>query len=353
MTEATPDLTIPVRAAHRFDEAALAAYLSAKGVLAGPLKIRQFRGGQSNPTFLLGSDGRRLVLRKKPGGKLLPSAHMIEREYAVLSALAATDVPVPKMVLLCEDPGVIGTTFYVMEYLEGRILRDPRLPGMQPGERRAVYQAMVETLAHLHRLDPAEVGLASFGKPQNYVRRQIETWTRQYRASETRTIGAMDRLIDWLPPNIPERDETSIIHGDYRLGNLIFHPRESRVIGVLDWELSTLGHPLADLAYNCLSYDRPAGSGPLSGLAGVDLAASGIPSATAYGAAYAELTGRDRLADWPFFMAFAAFRLAAICQGVYARALQGNASDEAAGQYGDVAAQLAEIGWRRANGPAR
>lgn len=352
MSEATCDLTIPVREAHRFDEAALARYLTAQGALQGRASVRQFRGGQSNPTFLVEADSRRLVLRKKPGGALLPSAHLIEREYAVQSALAATGVPVPKMLLLCEDSGVIGTSFYVMEFLEGRVFADPRLPAMSPGERGAVFAAMVRTLAALHRVVPAEVGLASFGKPQGYVRRQIETWTRQYRASATGEVDAMSRLIEWLPGRIPERDETSIIHGDYRLGNLVLHPQETRVIGVLDWELSTLGHPLADLAYNCLAYDLPAGAETLPGLAGVDLADKGIPSPADYVAEYARLTGREAIADWPFFLAFAAFRFAAICQGVYARSLQGNASDAAAGRYGAIAIRLAELGWRHASGAA-
>ncbi|MBI4588898.1 MAG: phosphotransferase, partial [Candidatus Rokubacteria bacterium] len=293
---------VPVREAHRFDVAALERYMAERVAgFAGPLSVRQFQGGQSNPTYYLTADGQEYVLRRKPPGKLLPSAHAVEREYRVISALARTEVPVPQTYALCEDPAVIGTSFYIMECVHGRILSDPLLPGLAPDERAALYDAMNEVLARLHAVDRLAVGLADFGKPGNYFARQIHRWTAQYRASETEAIPAMDRLITWLPEHIPADDETTIVHGDYRLGNMIVHATEPRVLAVLDWELSTLGHPLADLAYNCLPYRLSRDT--LDGFHGSDVTRLGIPSEEAYVAAYCRRTGRAGIADWDFYVA--------------------------------------------------
>ena len=338
---------VPVREGHRFDEGRLANYLKDNlPGFAGDLRLRQFQGGQSNPTFLIESEARRWVLRKKPPGKLLPSAHMVEREYRVIRALMETDVPVAPAPLLCEDPSIIGTAFYVMEFVDGRVFTDPDLPGMSAKERSAIYDAMGDTLARLHKVDWRGVGLGDFGRPENYVGRQIARWSKQYEASKTGEVAEMDRLMAWLPQNVPAREETTLVHGDFRLGNMIFHPHEPRVVAVLDWELSTLGHPLSDLAYNCMPYHLPADLPTVRGFGDVDLAALGIPDERAYVAAYARRAGRDPGADWPFFMAFSFFRYAAIVQGVYARALQGNASSASAEQLGRVAPRLATIGWR-------
>lgn len=338
---------VPVREAHKFDEGRLAAYLTDNlPGFVGPMTLRQFQGGQSNPTFLIESGSLRWVLRKKPPGKLLPSAHMVEREYRVIRALADTDVPVAPAPLLCEDSSIIGTPFYVMAFVEGRVFTDPALPGMTAEERSRIYDAMNDTLARLHKVDWKAVGLGDFGRPENYVARQVARWSKQYEASKTGEIPEMDRLIAWLPRNIPSRDETTLAHGDFRLGNLIFHPTEPRVAAVLDWELSTLGHPLSDLAYNCMLYHLPADLPTVRGFGDVDLAALGIPDERAYVAAYARRTGRDPGADWPFFLAFSFFRYAAIVQGVYARALQGNASSSTGEQLGRMAPRLAAIGWR-------
>jgi aminoglycoside phosphotransferase (APT) family kinase protein len=338
----------PVRAAHRFDAAALESYLAAHVTgFAGPLDVQQFGGGQSNPTFLLAAGGRRYVLRKKPPGQLLKSAHQVDREYRIMKALAATDVPVPKMHVLCEDESVIGTSFYVMDFLEGRIFRDPQLPGVAPAERAAIYDSMNDVLARLHKVDFASVGLSDFGKPGNYFERQIARWITQYRAAQTDDIADMERLIEWMPRNIPKDDSVSIAHGDYRLENTIFHPHEPRMIAVLDWELSTIGHPLADLAYNCMGYhvQNPR----QGGLVGVDFAASGIPSERDYVAKYCARVGRGRIDDWSFYVSFAVFRLASIAQGVYKRGLDGNASSETAATFGNTCQFLAEHAWRLAN----
>lgn len=292
------------------------------------LEVSQFHGGASNPTFLLTTDSgdgpRRYVLRKKPAGALLDSAHQVEREFRVMRALQGR-APTPRAILLCEDPSVIGTSFYVMDYLEGRIFRDAALPGLSPTERAAIYDAMNATLAALHRVDVEAAGLSDFGKPGDYFERQLARWSRQYRDAETDRIGAMESLLERLPGCVPSDRACGLNHGDYRLENLMFHPTEPRLIAVLDWELSTIGHPLADLAYNAFLW-RSTSSG-WGSLAGVDLAAAGIPSEAEYVRAYAERTGRGEAIDgWPFYMAFAVFRLAAISQGVYRRRLQGNAS---------------------------
>ncbi|WBH16867.1 phosphotransferase family protein [Sphingomonas radiodurans] len=307
---------------HQFDDARLAAWLGAniEGVGNG-LQVRQFVGGASNPTFMLSTDAGDFVLRKKPPGALLASAHQVDREYRVMAALRDTGVPVPVMRALCVDPEVIGTSFYVMDYLEGRIFRDATLPDLAPSERAAVYDQLSATLAALHAVDHRAVGLDDYGRTTGYFERQIARWTKQYRGAETEKIVAMEALIAELPARIPIDEAVAIAHGDYRLENVMFHPTEPRLIAVLDWELSTIGHPLADLGYNCFMWHST--STTWGTLQGVDFAASGIPSEDDYVAAYCRRTGRGEIADWSFYLGFAAFRLASISQGVYARALAG------------------------------
>jgi aminoglycoside phosphotransferase (APT) family kinase protein len=340
---ATPE-TVPVQDAHRFDTGALERYLTARMPgFAGPLAaVRQFEGGQSNPTYYLRAASGEFVLRRKPPGRLLPSAHAVDREYRVIAALRGSGVPVPEAHLLCEDPEVIGTPFYVMSYVAGRIFRDPRLPGISPPERAAVYDAMNAVLARLHGVDWRAVGLADFGRPGNYFARQIHRWTAQYRASATEPIAAMERLIEWLPAHVPPDDVTTLVHGDYRPGNVVIHPTEPRLLAVLDWELATLGHPLADLAYTCLPYRLPVA---LDGLADADLAGLGVPSEREYVAAYCRRVGRGAIPAWDFYVAFALFRLAAIYQGIMGRVLAGTASDPRARERGERARPLAEAGW--------
>ena len=337
-----------VQERHRFDVPTLDAWLRERvDGYAGPLRVEQFKGGQSNPTFLLITPAQTYVLRRKPPGKLLPSAHAIDREYRVMAALGATAVPVPKVHALCEDDAVIGTAFYVMEHVQGRILWDPALPGMTPTERVEIFDSMNAVIAALHRVDPVAVGLGDYGKPGNYFARQIGRWTSQYRASETERIEAMDRLIDWLPQNVPADDSTALVHGDYRLDNLVFHAAEPRVIAVLDWELSTLGHPMADFAYHAMAWDTPAGE--MRGLGGLDLAALGIPDARAYVARYCERVGvpEPTQGAWNFYVAYNLFRGAAICQGIMRRALDGSASSTHALAAGQRARTVAEAGWGR------
>ena len=340
--------TVAVLDRHRFDEAALARWcLDHVEGFEGPLSVTQFQGGQSNPTFLLTTPARRYVLRKKPPGKLLASAHQVDREYTVMKALAATPVPVPHMYALCTDPEVIGTEFYVMEHLAGRVFRDPTLPGMTPAERAAIYDEMNRVLAELHSVDFEAVGLGDYGRPGNYFERQIGRWIKQYRAAETETIEAMEKLIGWMPEHIPGDPSVSIAHGDYRLENTMFHPTEPRMIAVLDWELSTIGHPLADLGYNAMLYhiDSPT----MGTLTRVDFATSGIPREADYVAAYCRRAGRTTIDDWSFYVGFSIFRLAAIAQGVYKRGLDGIASSERATQYGNAAKMLADAAWEIVN----
>jgi aminoglycoside phosphotransferase (APT) family kinase protein len=337
-----PATTADVLPSHRFDEGSLERYLArhVEG-FAGPLTVRQFRGGQSNPTYYLQAGGRAYVLRRKPPGKLLPSAHAVEREYRVITALAGSGVPVPRTYVLCEDPSVIGTAFYVMAYVPGRILVDPRLPDQPPAERAAIYDAMNAVLARLHQVDVQAVGLADFGRPGQYIARQVHRWTQQYRASETERIEAMERLIDWMPGHIPPEDETALSHGDYRLGNMILHETEPRVAAVLDWELSTLGHPLADLAYNCIPYrlHHPGFEGFGGGIP------AGIPTEAEYLVAYCRRTGRRDIPHWEFYLAFAMFRLAAIAQGIMGRVVAGTANDPNAVERGQRARPLADTAW--------
>jgi len=329
--------TIEVRETHRFDIAALERYLSPRiPGFGGPVTVRQFQGGQSNPTYYLGTRDREYVLRRKPPGKLLPSAHAVDREHRILTALGRTDVPVPKTYVLCEDAEVIGTAFYVMDWVRGRIMVDPLLPGLTPPERSAIYDSMNDVLARLHRVDWQGLGLADFGRPGNYFARQFHRWSQQYRASETERIEAMERFMEWLPDHIPS--------GDFRLGNVIIHPSEPRVVAVLDWEISTLGHPLADLAYNAMSYHLEPDI--LGGVLGQDLKALGIPTEKEYLAAYCRRTGRDDIPDWSFYVAFSMFRLAAIAQGIMGRVIAGTANDANARARGERARPMAEAGWR-------
>ncbi len=346
MTSSAIAQPIEILPAHRFDEAALAVYLSQTlpGFM-GPASIRQFQGGQSNPTFLITTSKRKYVLRKKPPGKLLPSAHQVEREFAVLKALYGTGVPVPEPLVLCEDASIIGTAFYVMAFVENRVFTAPGMPDTTPDQRRGVYTSMAETLATLHCIDWRGCGLETFGRPDGYLTRQVERWTKQYIATKTEDIPAMDQLMAWLPSHIPNSNEAAVAHGDYRLGNLLIDPVAPKVIAIVDWELATIGHPLADLAYACMAYRMPPDDPVFAGLAGVDLEALGIPSEDELVAIYCRTAGRDGIPDWAFYLAFSYFRLASITQGVYARSLQGNASDLKAKLYGAVAKQSAAVGW--------
>jgi aminoglycoside phosphotransferase (APT) family kinase protein len=338
--------TMPVQEQHRFDVGRLARWMAEHVAgFRGSLTLEQFRGGQSNPTFRLTAGGKRYVLRRKPPGKLLPSAHAVDREYRVITALRETDVPVARSYALCLDDAVIGTAFYIMDYVEGRIFWDPTLPELEKNRRWAIYDAMNAVIAALHKVDYAALGLGDFGKPGNYFARQIDRWTKQYRASATEKIEAMDRLIEWLPRNLPADDETTIVHGDYRLDNMIFHPSEPRVLAVLDWELSTLGNPLGDFSYHMMTWEL--GPEAYRGLGGKDLAALGIPSRDEYRAMYCRRTGRAEIANWDFYMAYNMFRLSAILQGIMGRVVQGTAANLRARESGARARALAEAGWRR------
>ncbi|MBL8644277.1 MAG: phosphotransferase family protein [Rhodospirillaceae bacterium] len=337
---------IDILPAHRFDEAALAVYLNgALPGFSGPAAIKQFQGGQSNPTFLITTPKAKYVLRKKPPGKLLPSAHQVEREFAVLKALHGTGVPVPAPLVLCEDASIIGTAFYVMAFVENRVFTAPGMPGVSPDQRAGVYRSMAETLAQLHTVDWRACGLESFGRPDGYLTRQVDRWTKQYAATKTDDMPSMDKLMAWLPGHIPDSHEAAVAHGDYRLGNLLIDPVAPKVVAIVDWELATIGHPLADLAYACMAYRMPTDDPVFAGLGGVDLKPLGIPAEDELVEMYARAAGRSHIPDWPFYLAFSYFRLAAITQGVYARSLQGNASDLKAKYYGAVAKTSAEIGW--------
>ena len=339
--------TKPVAPQHTFDTERLAAFMREKVEgFGGALQVEQFKGGQSNPTFKLTAGGKAYVLRRKPPGVLLPSAHAVDREFRVISALASTDVPVAKTYALCADPEVIGTMFYVMDCVDGRVIWDPALPAMTRTERAAIYDELNRVIAALHRVDPVTVGLADYGKPGNYIERQVARWSTQYRAAQTQQIAAADALMDWLPQRIPKGDETAIVHGDYRLDNVIFHPTEPRILAVLDWELSTLGHPLVDFAYHCMTW-RMAGEGS-RGLGDLDLPSLGIPIEADYVRSYLRRTGRSEsisAADWDFYLVFNMFRLASILQGIAKRAEQGNASNAQALAAGARARPLAEQAW--------
>ncbi|MEO8304776.1 MAG: phosphotransferase [Betaproteobacteria bacterium] len=343
---ANPGATL-VAPVHAFDTAALAAYLRAEvGDEAARLTVEQFQGGQSNPTYRVATADRRYILRRKPPGQLLPSAHAIEREYRVMSALDGTEVPVAKMIALCEDAAVIGTPFYLMEYVEGRVLWDPTLPGMTPGDRAAHYDELNRVLAALHAVDYTAIGLSDFGKPGQYIARQVARWSKQYQAGTAASIPAMDGLIEWLPRRLPDGDETSIVHGDFRLDNVIFHPTEARVLAVLDWELATLGHPLSDFAYQVMAWRLSPKE--FRGLKGFDLAPLGIPSEPEYIDRYCQRTGRSGIPHFEFYMVFNMFRIGAILHGVLSRALQGNAASANAIEQGARARLVADVAWRMA-----
>lgn len=337
---------MPVQERHRFDETRLAQFMKDRVEgFAGPLSVEQFKGGQSNPTFLLRTANDRYVLRRKPPGKLLPSAHAVDREFKVISALWGSDVPVARTYALCQDEAVIGTAFYIMSYVEGRVIWDGAIPGSSPEERRAVYDEMNRVIAALHLVDYAKVGLSDYGKPGNYIERQLSRWIKQYRASETERIEAMENLMEWLPKNIPTGDETSIVHGDYRIDNTIFHPTEPRMLAVLDWELSTLGHPLADFAYHCMYWRLMPGE--FRGIAGLDHKALGIPTEEEYVESYCRRTGRSHIPNFDFYLAYNMFRLAAILQGIMGRVVDGTASSSHAIEQGKRARPMAEAGWRQ------
>lgn len=321
----------------------LADYLAAQiEGFRGPIEVSKFSGGQSNPTFKITAESGTYVLRRQPPGKLLKSAHAVDREFRVMRALQNTAVPVPQVLHLCEDRDLIGSMFYIMEYCEGRIFWDAALPELDNTQRSEFYEEMNRVLAALHSVDLEATGLTDYGKPGNYFERQLERWTGQYRASELKTIAAMDKLIDWLGGALPADDgRVALVHGDYRLDNIMFHPSESRAIAVLDWELSTLGHPFADLAYQCMQLRMPADSGNISGLMGVDRRALGIPTEREYVARYCERMGIEKIDNWAFYLAFSFFRLAAIVQGVAKRAQDGNASSKSAARLGAFVEPLA------------
>jgi aminoglycoside phosphotransferase (APT) family kinase protein len=334
---------------HRFDEAALTKYLQARiEGFRGECEVRQFQGGFSNPTFHLQTADRAYVLRKKPPGKLLPSAHAVDREYRVLKALQGSDVPVPRVHLLCEDESVIGTMFYVMDHVEGRVFTDRLLPGCTRKQRRDMYDACNDVLAKLHRIDYRAVGLEDFGKPAGYVARQVSRWSKQYVASCIEDTPAMNKLMEWLPEHAPAEDEATIAHGDYRIGNLLFHPQESRVVAVLDWELSTIGHPLGDLAYCCSAYYLPSAGG--RGFLGVDLDALGIPDEASFLESYRRRVGRADIPHWKFFVVFSLFRSAAILAGVYKRSVDGQGVDARMAQAKEAYQDIAARAWALARG---
>ncbi|MGH8740094.1 MAG: phosphotransferase family protein [Burkholderiales bacterium] len=335
--------TKPVEERHRIDVAALEKHLGF------PISaVEQFKGGQSNPTYRLAAPGgRKYVLRRKPPGKLLPSAHAVDREYRVISALYPAGFPVAKPHVLCEDESVIGTAFYVMDCVEGRVLWDQSLPGMSRPERAAIWDELNRVISTLHLIDYRAVGLEGFGKPGSYIERQVARWSKQYQASETEPMQAMDNLIAWLPKNIPPAAATSVVHGDFRLDNTIFHPSEPRILAVLDWELSTLGDPLADFAYHCMSWHIPPGQ--FRGIAGLDLPSLGIPSEGDYVKRYCQRTGRAGIeqSHWDFYLAYNLFRIAAILQGIRKRVAEGTAASEHAVDAGSRARPMAELGWQQ------
>ena len=321
--------TKPVTDQHKFDEAKLATWLEANVEgYEGPLEVRQFKGGQSNPTYQLVTPGKKYVMRRKPPGELLKSAHAVDREFRVISALYPLGYPVARPYALCEDEDVAGTMFYIMDNVEGRILWDGTLPDSSPAKRRAIYEAKVKTFADLHNVDWRAAGLEGFGKEKDYIARQTHRWTKQYQLSETAKVADMDRLIEWLPKNIPAGDKTTIVHGDYRLDNMILHPTEPRVIAVLDWELCTLGDPLADFTYHLMNWVMPSSDPSRGAIVDIpDLKAYGIPTMEEYVALYCQHTGRDGLPEVDYYFAYNAFRLAAICQGIVGRVRDGTASN--------------------------
>jgi len=338
--------TMDIQERLQFDKKALEAYMRdhVEGFEA-PLEVSQFKGGQSNPSYMLVTPSRKYVLRRKPPGKLLPSAHAVDREYKVLSGLAGTGVPVPRTFCLCQDETVIGTMFYIMDFVDGDIEWDPALPHFSNEQRATAFDSMNASLASLHKVDYKAAGLEDFGKSSDYLARQIGRWSKQYKASETENIEAMNNLIEWLPKNIPEGDETSIVHGDYRLDNTILDRNSKNVIAILDWELSTLGHPLADFSYHCMTWRLEPEL--FRGLAGLDLPSLGIPTEEEYVSLYCTRTGRDKIDNWDFYMAYNMFRLSAILQGIMGRVVDGTASSAHAKEMGQRAKPLAIKGWEQ------
>lgn len=339
--------TREVRDAHQFDIANLEDYLlsNVEG-FRGPLSVRQFKGGQSNPTYLLASPSGRYVMRRKPSGKLLKSAHAVDREFQVISALYTAGFPVPRPYALCVDEQIVGTMFFIMEFVDGRIFWDLDLPGLSRQERTEIYDSVGETIAQLHSFDYEGIGLADYGKPGNYFARQISRWSKQYYASESEPIGKMDKLIAWLPDNIPAEESVSVVHGDYRLDNMVIHPTEPRVIAVLDWELSTIGHPLGDFTYHLMAWQTPEIGIGSAGLLGKNLQSLGIPGEDEYVASYCERTGRaGGIQNRNFYSAYNFFRIAAILQGVAGRVRDGTAASADAERAGKAVYPLAEMAW--------
>lgn len=335
--------TTAVREGYELDLGTLDAWMRENVAhYSGPLKIEQFKGGQSNPTYRLTSPSRSYVLRRKPPGEILKGAHAVEREARVMAALGETGFPVPRILGECEDETVLGTPFFLMEMVEGRIFWDAKFPGVDGAQRPAYFDAMNETLARLHSVDFKPIGLGDYGRPGNYFARQVGRWSKQYLSDkEAGRDRNMDALVEWLPENIPPGDDTSIVHGDCRCDNMIFHPSEPRVLAVLDWELSTLGHPLSDFSYNAMMYRMPPDI--VAGLKGADLEALNIPSERAYVDSYCRRTGRNGIADWDFYIAFNFFRLAAIFHGIKGRAIRGNASSAQAAERAKNFPRLAQL----------
>ncbi|HEX3945474.1 MAG TPA: phosphotransferase family protein [Rhizomicrobium sp.] len=339
--------TQDVREQHRFDVRRLENYLAERidGFMPS-LAVQQFKGGQSNPTYQLITPKKKYVLRRKPPGKLLPSAHAVDREFRILSALHPTGFPVAKPYLLCEDESIIGTMFYVMEHVEGRIYWGPLLPDQTPQHRHAIYDAMNETFARLHNLDWRSLGLDDFGKPGNYVARQIARWTKQYKASETEPIDEMEKLIEWLPQHLPDAPRDAIVHGDYRLDNMILHPAKPQVLAVLDWELCTIGDPMADFTYHLMQWQMPGeGSNTGATLLNADLTSLGIPSMDEYTARYLCRTNRQDLPELDYYAAYNFFRLAGILQGIVGRVRDGTAASAQGAENAARVRPLAERGW--------
>ncbi len=336
----------PIRQGQEFDVKALETYMASnvKG-FKGPIKVNQFKGGQSNPTYLITTDNKKYVLRRKPSGNLLKSAHAIDREYNIITALAKTDVPTAKTYALCTDESIIGTWFYIMEYMEGRIFWSYNKIPMK--DRAEIYNSMNQAIANLHKVDYKALGLSNYGKSGNYFARQISRWSKQYEASKDRSYEITEKLIQWLKDNIPENDETTIVHGDFRLDNIVFHPKENRVIAILDWELSTLGHPLSDFSYTCMIWRFP--NTFLDGLYGENLKKEGIPTEEEFIEMYCRRTGRSHIDNWNYYMAFNMFRLAAIVFGVKGRVRDGTASSDQAKATAEMAVPLSELGWRQVN----